>query len=225
MIARLIRQTILLLGVMAALLFVPAGTIAWPAAWVYLIEMGAASLAIGIWLARRDPALLEERMSGLFQRRQQRWDKVLMGVFMALMIAWLPVMALDAVRWRLSLVPLWLQCLGSLGVPLGFYIVFLTFRANTYTAPIVRIQAERGHRVVTAGPYAVVRHPMYGGAILLFVGPPLLLGSWYGLAFAPAFIGLLAVRAVMEERLLTAGLQGYPDYAARVRYRLIPFVW
>jgi protein-S-isoprenylcysteine O-methyltransferase Ste14 len=225
MLARLIRQTVAFLAVMAALLFVPAGTVDWPAAWVFLGEMGAVSLAVGVWLERHDPALLAERMSGLFHRRQQRADKALMAVFLLLTVAWLPVMALDAVRCRISHVPAWLQGLGALGVLACFYVVFLTFRANSFTAPVVRIQAERGHRVVTTGPYAVVRHPMYAGTILFFLGTPLLLGSWWGLAFAPVLTALLGVRAGMEERLLTAGLEGYPDYAARVRYRLIPFVW
>jgi protein-S-isoprenylcysteine O-methyltransferase Ste14 len=210
---------------MAVLLFVPAGTVAWPAAWVFLIEMAAASLAVGLWLARHDPALLRERMSGVFQRRQERGDKVLMAVFLVLMLAWLPAMALDAMRYRCSHVPVWLQGLGALAVLACFYVIFLTFRANSYTAPVVKIQAERGHRVVTAGPYRVVRHPMYAGTILFFLGVPLLLGAWYGLAFAPVLTGLLAVRALMEERMLTARLEGYPAYAARVRYRLIPFVW
>jgi protein-S-isoprenylcysteine O-methyltransferase Ste14 len=225
MLRRLIVQTVAFLAVTAALLFVPAGTVAWPGAWVFLGEMAAASLLVGAWLARHDPALLKERMSGMFQRGQPRADKALMAVFLALTVAWLPAMALDALRCRLSHVPVWLQGVGALAVALCIYIAFLTFRANTYTAPVVKIQAERGHRVVTHGPYAVVRHPMYAGTILYFLGTPLLLGSWYGLAFAPVFIGLLAVRAVMEERVLTAALDGYPAYAARVRYRLIPFVW
>jgi len=114
---------------------------------------------------------------------------------------------------------------GALAVALCFCLAFLTFRANTYAAAAVRVQAEREHRVVTDGPYAVVRHPMYAGAILYFLGTPLLLGSWYGLAFAPVFIVLLAMRAVMEERMLTRALDGYPAYAARVRYRLVPYIW
>jgi len=225
MLRRLIIQTVGFLVVMAALLFAPAGAVAWPGAWVFVGEMAAASALLGVWLARHDPALLEERMSGLFQRGQPRADKALMAAFLALTIAWFIVMALDAMRWRLSHVPAWLEGVGALAVALCFYLVFLTFRANTYTAPVVRIQAERGHRVVTHGPYAVVRHPMYAGAVFFFFGTPLLLGSWIGLALAPVLTALLALRAVMEERLLTAALAGYPAYAARVRWRLIPFVW
>ncbi|HML12976.1 MAG TPA: isoprenylcysteine carboxylmethyltransferase family protein [Xanthobacteraceae bacterium] len=225
MFRRLIVQTVALVAVMAALLFVPAGTLAWPGAWAFLGEMAAGSVLIGGWLARHDPGLLAERMSGLFQREQPRGDKILMAVFLALVLAWLPLMALDAERYRLSHVPAWLQSIGALALAMLFVASFLVFRANTYAAPAVKLQAQRGHRVVTEGPYAVVRHPMYAAAILYFLGTPLLLGSWWGLAFAPAFIALLAVRAVMEERMLTRALDGYPAYAARVRYRLVPFIW
>jgi protein-S-isoprenylcysteine O-methyltransferase Ste14 len=225
MLARLIIQTLAFLAVMAAVLFVPAGTVAWPAGWVFVGELVVPSALIGAWLARHDPALLAERMSGLFRPGQSRADKALMAVFLALTFAWLVAIALDAVRFRLSHVPGWLQIGGAIAVALCFYLVFLTFRANSYAAAAVRVQAERGHRVVTDGPYALVRHPMYAGALLYFLGTPLLLGSWYGLAFAPLFIALLGARAVMEERLLTRALEGYPAYAARVRYRLVPFVW
>jgi protein-S-isoprenylcysteine O-methyltransferase Ste14 len=225
MLARLTIQTLAFVVLMAVLMFVPAGTIAWPGAWVFLGEMAVASVLIGVWLARRDPALLGERMKGLFRPGQARVDKALMAVFLALTVAWLPVMALDAMRYRLSHVPAWLQILGAVGIALCFYVAFVTFRANTYAAAAVRVQSERGHRVVTEGPYALVRHPMYAGAILYFLGTPPLLGSWYGLAFAPVFIVLLAARAVMEEHVLTRALDGYPTYAARVRYRLIPYIW
>jgi protein-S-isoprenylcysteine O-methyltransferase Ste14 len=225
MLARLTIQTAGFIVVLAALLFVPAGTLDWPGAWAFLGEMAAASVLIGAWLARHDPALLKERMAGLFQSGQARGDGVLMAVFLALVILWLIVMALDAGRSRLSHVPVWLQIVGALAVALCFYVSFLVMRANIYAAAAVRIQTERGHRVVTDGPYRVVRHPMYTGAILFFLGTPLLLGSWLGLAFVPVLVALLAMRAVMEERLLSAALDGYPAYAARVRFRLIPFVW
>ena len=225
MLRRLIIQTVAFLAVMAALLFVPAGTVAWPAGWVFVGELVIPSVLIGVWLARHDPALLAERVSGLFRPGQSRADKALMAVFLVLTLAWLVAIALDAMRYRLSHVPAWLQIVGVIALALCFYVAFLTFRANSYAAAAVRVQAERGHRVVTDGPYAVVRHPMYAGALLYFLGTPLLLGSWYGLAFAPVLIALLAVRAVMEERMLTRALDGYPAYAARVRWRLVPYIW
>jgi protein-S-isoprenylcysteine O-methyltransferase Ste14 len=103
--------------------------------------------------------------------------------------------------------------------------IMWVFRENSFAAPVVKMQTERDHRVVSSGPYAFVRHPMYSGIMLFFVGLPLLLGSWWGIAFAPLFFVLFAVRTGIEERALTAGLSGYADYAARVRYRLFPGLW
>jgi protein-S-isoprenylcysteine O-methyltransferase Ste14 len=225
MIQRLIWKSVTGFAIMLVLLFVPAGTLAWPAGWVLLIEFSIASTLITRWLLRHNPELLAERMAPLIQRDQKPWDKVLMTAFLFLWCAWLVVMSLDAARFGWSHVPLWLQALGAIAIAVGMYITFLTMRANTFASPVVKIQAARGHRVVSDGPYAVVRHPMYGGALLLIAGIPLLLGSWWGLAMALVIVLLLAVRAVMEERTLMAELPGYTDYAARVRYRLVPYVW
>jgi protein-S-isoprenylcysteine O-methyltransferase Ste14 len=97
--------------------------------------------------------------------------------------------------------------------------------SNSFAAPVVKVQAERGHRVIDTGPYAHVRHPMYSGTVLFFFGTPLLLGSWWGVILAPLFVVLFAIRAGIEERTLLAGLPGYADYTARVRYRLVPGIW
>jgi len=225
MIRRLVQKSLAGFAIMLVLLFVPAGTLAWPAGWALLIEFSIASTLITRWLLRHNPELLAERMAPLIQRDQKPWDKVLMAAFLFLWCAWLVVMSLDAARFGWSDVPLWLQALGAIAIAVGMYITFLTMRANTFAAPVVKIQAARGHRVVSDGPYAVVRHPMYGGALLLIAGIPLLLGSWWGLAMALIIVLLLAIRAVMEERTLMAELPGYTDYAARVRYRFVPFIW
>ena len=212
-------------ALMAALLFVPAGTLNWPAGWVYIAEFFVGSVAVSYWLAKHDPALLEERFSAPFQRPQRSWDRVFMAFISFGWCAWMVVMGLDAVRFHLSHMPLWLQVIGAFGPPLGIYIGYRTFRENSFAAPIVKIQKERGQQVVTTGPYSIVRHPMYAGAIFFIVGAPLLLGSWYGLALSPLFILLIAIRAVLEERTLREGLEGYGDYMTRVRYRFVPLVW
>jgi protein-S-isoprenylcysteine O-methyltransferase Ste14 len=222
---RLTQKSLVGLAIMLVLLFVPAGTLAWPAGWTFLAEFSIASALITRWLRLHNPALLEERMKPLIQREQKPWDKRLMAAFLFLWCAWFVVMSLDAARFGWSEVPLWLQVLGAIAIAVSMYIMFLIMRTNSFAAPVVKIQAERGHRVISDGPYAIVRHPMYGGALLLIVGTPLLLGSWWGLAMLPLIVALLAVRAVMEERTLMAELPGYSDYAARVRYRLIPMVW
>ena len=225
MIARMVRQSVLWHAFLAVLLFVPAGTLAWPEGWIFLILMALCGTAVSLWLARHDPALLAERMAPPIQRGQKTWDKVLLTGVIVLSIVWLGFMPLDAVRFAWSHVPLWLQAIGAASIVVCFWIWFLTFRENSFAAPVVKIQKERAQHVVSTGPYGLVRHPMYGGAILYFLGIPLLLGSWYGLAFAPVFIVVFAVRAVMEEHVLQAELTGYGDYAAHVRYRLIPLVW
>ena len=127
--------------------------------------------------------------------------------------------------FRLSQLPVWAQAIGALLIPLSIYVSFLTFRENTFAAPVLKIQRERGQTVVTTGPYSYVRHPMYAGGILMFLGIPLLLGSAYGLALVPVWIVLLSLRIPIEERMLKEKLAGYEEYARRVRYRLVPGIW
>lgn len=222
---KFIRRTVLSLVVLGAILFGAAGTLDWPQAWFYLVFTAVMSFWFGAWLARHDPALLAERLGSLIQRDQKRWDKILMVFMLALWIGWLALMGLDAKRFHWSEVPLALQITGFGLICLGGYVVWLTFKENSYAAPVIKIQKERGHLVVSTGPYAHVRHPMYAGALLFIAGMPLLLGSWWGFAAGAVLALLIAVRAVLEERTLAAELAGYADYAARVRYRLVPRVW
>jgi protein-S-isoprenylcysteine O-methyltransferase Ste14 len=221
---KFVRRTALSLLVVAAILFGAAGTFDWPQAWIYLAFASVLSFAGGFWLARRDPGLLAERLGSLIQRDQKRWDKLLMAVMLTVWIAWLILIGLDR-RYGWSEVPLAFQALGFALLCIGSYLVFLTFKANSYAAPVVKIQKERGHAVATTGPYAYVRHPMYAGALLFVLGAPLLLGSWWGLGAALIVFPVIGLRAVLEERTLAAELEGYADYAARVRFRLVPYLW
>src|SRR5215218_8176598 len=134
-------------AVFAALLFVSAGALLWPAGWVFLAIFFGFALALVLWLAREDPELLAERMSSPIQRGQPLWDKVFVAAVLLLFLTWLVVMPLDAVRFRWSEVPGWLQLMGALGVVLSFYIMFLTFRENAYLALVVKVQEERGQSV------------------------------------------------------------------------------
>jgi protein-S-isoprenylcysteine O-methyltransferase Ste14 len=218
-------RTVLWLACMAALLFIPAGTLRWPGAWVFLIEIAVGGLATELWLAQHDPALLAERRSGMFQRAQSGSDKALLAAIPLLLFACLPLMALDAVRFETSRMPAWVQAIGALAIALSFVIVYLAYRENSFAAPVAKIQQERGQKVATSGVYGFVRHPIYAGGLLYYLGIPLLLGSWYGLVFVPIMFAIIALRSVMEERVLTAELDGYSDYAGRVRYRLVPMIW
>lgn len=208
--------------VMALALFLPAGTVAWPAAWVFLGLLFVCSLPITWWLLKYDPGLIEERMQ---LRPQLSWDKVFIAIVLVFILFWLILMPLDAVRFHWSRMPVELKTLGALVLLISLYISFLTMRENPYSSAVVRVQKERAQTVISTGPYRYVRHPMYTGACLFFLGTALLLGSWYGVLCTPVFIGLFAVRAVLEERLLREELEGYDAYVARVKYRFFPRVW
>jgi len=210
--------------VMALALFLPAGTIAWPAGWIFLILLYG-FLLVGIWmLLKSNPGLLQERLS-LSQPNQKAWDRVFLLLFRLFFLAWLVLMPLDAVRFHWSQVPLFLQVVGAMALVGSFLLISLTFRENAFLSPTVRIQGERGQTVVSTGPYQYVRHPLYAGGLLLFLGTSLLLGSWYGLLLVLVMIPGGAVRAVLEERVLREELPGYDAYMAQVKYRLIPYVW
>ncbi|MCK1275566.1 isoprenylcysteine carboxylmethyltransferase family protein [Bradyrhizobium sp. 61] len=224
MIAKLLLQNTITTAGMGALLFACAGTMHWPSAWVFLATCALLGPLCGWWLYRVDPALLAERLRPVLQKDQPAADKAFMIVFAIAMLAWLAAMGLDR-RTQSSDVPVAFQALGLVLFVLSTLFILWVFRENSFAAPVVKLQAERAQRVVSTGPYAHVRHPMYSGMILFFAGVPLLLGSWWGLAIAPVIVVLFAVRIGIEERTLREGLPGYSDYMSRVRYRLLPGVW
>jgi protein-S-isoprenylcysteine O-methyltransferase Ste14 len=208
-----------------ALLFGAAGTVCWPAGWAYIIIFFIGAVWITLLLARHDPSLLAERMKSPFQKGQPFWDKILILPMIMVWCGWLVLMGLDAVRFRWSVMPVWLQCAGGALILLVFWMIARVFRENPFLVAVVRIQTERGHRVISTGPYAVVRHPLYTTMLIYLPANALLLGSWYGLAASFVLCGGLVFRTVMEDRELQRGLEGYAEYAAGVRYRLMPFVW
>jgi protein-S-isoprenylcysteine O-methyltransferase Ste14 len=211
--------------VIIGLLFIPAGTVSWLAGWVYVALLCGVTLLVVRMLARYDPELLEERVSSPIQGNQPLWDKVFLPMLLLLFVAWLILMPLDAVRFGWSDVPVWLQVLGALGILLSFYGWYLTYRENAYLYPVVKIQEERGQRVVTTGPYRYVRHPMYAYSLIFFPATALLLGSWLGLLLSLVLIAMIILRTALEDRFLRSRLTGYTEYAKTVKYRLIPRVW
>jgi protein-S-isoprenylcysteine O-methyltransferase Ste14 len=225
LVTRLLKQMAIWLFVTGAVLFSAAGTVNWPQAWAMLAILGANGLLSGVSLARNNPDVVRERMRGPIQKEQKPWDKALLLVVFALFAAQHVVAGLDAVRFHTSDMPVWLNVVGALALAFGLYIFHVVVRENSYASAVVRVQSERGHQVISTGPYAWVRHPMYAGAIFYFVGMGLLLGSWYAVAIGVVLVGLFGVRAVWEEQTLIDELPGYADYAQRVRYRLVPRVW
>ena len=224
MIAKLLLQNTFFVIAMGALLFAAAGTTDWPGAWTYLIASAVIGPACGLWLARTDPALLAERMRLTGREEQPVADKVFMLVLVVVVAFWFIAMGLDR-RYDGAALGGPLLLLGLALYLVSMVLILWVFRTNSFAAPVVKVQAERDHHVISTGPYALVRHPMYTSIMLFFIGVPLLLGSWWGLAFAPLFFVMFAIRTRIEERTLVAGLKGYADYTARVRYRLVPGLW
>jgi protein-S-isoprenylcysteine O-methyltransferase Ste14 len=225
MLVLLVVQSCLWIILMGVLLFWPAGNWAWPQAWAFLAIFVVGSIMFCAWLWRRDPALLVSRMQPVVRKGQANWDKVFMTCAVLGWNLWLVLMALDAQRWQLSHVPVWLNVVGGLLIVAGLAATVPVFAANSFAAPVVKIQEERGQYLIDTGPCAIVRHPMYAAAALYLIGMPLLLGSWLGLAIVPFLVLGLAPRAVREENLLKQELPGYADYMTRVRWRLVPHIW
>ncbi|HLW63890.1 MAG TPA: isoprenylcysteine carboxylmethyltransferase family protein [Gemmataceae bacterium] len=212
----------LMTAIMGLVLFLAAGTVRYWQGWVYLaVYFGAASL-ITLYVMIKDPALLQRRMKGGPAAEKQTRQKIIMLFASAAFIGILLVPALDH-RFSWSNVPPGLEIAGDVLTALGFFITFLVFRANTFAAATVEIAQDQ--RVISTGPYAILRHPMYAGGLLIFIGAPLALGSYWGLLAFLVALPALIWRLLDEEQLLARDLPGYVEYMQRVRYRLIPHVW
>jgi len=207
---------------MGLLLFVPAGTINYWQAWVFLAVYFAGSLFVLLYLMKQDPALLQRRMRGGPTAEKQKEQKVIMLVASLGFIALLVVPALDH-RMQWSHVPVSVIVLGDIVVALWWLVVFIVFHENSFAS--ATIEVAEGQSVVSTGPYAIVRHPMYAGGLLLVLGTPLALGSCWGLLAIGAMMPVLLWRLFDEERFLARKLPGYTEYCARVRWRLIPGVF
>ena len=206
-----------------ALLFVPAGTLHWPEAWLLLLLYFAMVSGVMIWMKTKAPGLLKERMSR--NKEIKSWDKIIMAVYSFLLIILLAIPGLDAVRFGWSEVPLLAKVLGFIGYIPALVFAFWAMRENAYASDAVRIQEDRGHTVCTSGPYRFVRHPMYVGVILFILCFPLSLGSLYSYIPAILIIVLFIIRTSLEDKTLQNELSGYKEYAQKVRYRLFPGVW
>jgi protein-S-isoprenylcysteine O-methyltransferase Ste14 len=213
---------LLVLVVMGVLLFGFAGTLRFGEAWVFLAVFGGAALAITLYLMRYDPQLLARRVYGGPTAEKQRSQQVIQGITATAFVAMLVVPALDH-RWHWSTMPLAILVVGEAIVLSGFLVIFLVYRENSFASAIIEVAP--GQKVVSSGPYALVRHPMYFGGLLMFVGVPLSLASWWGLTAVCLMVPALIWRLQDEERFLVVHLPGYTDYQGIVHGRLIPGIW
>lgn len=209
----------------AGALFIPAGTVHWWRAWVLLVAVLACVIATMFVLSGNED-LLNERYRSPVQKGQPLADKILTLLLIPSFAGLLVFIPLDVLRFHLIKGPG--PLLSTLGLVLfagGWTVITFALRENTFAAPVVRHQQERHQSVIDSGPYRIVRHPMYAGAVALMLGMALWLESYAAALFALIPIGVLVARILVEERLLRSELPGYDEYVARVHYRLIPFVW
>jgi protein-S-isoprenylcysteine O-methyltransferase Ste14 len=198
----------------------------WIEGWIFGVWFVALSLSATFYLYFRDPALLKERFQPIKTTNQKREQAYLIYFTGIVFLTWLAIMPLDAKRygWTTNF-PSWLQAVGAVALVLSFFFIFRSFVDNTFLSPLIRIQRERKQHVVSNGVYGFIRHPMYLGAILMFIGTPLLLGSIYGILLSIVLVVCIIARTIGEEKMLVNELEGYEEYRKKVKYRLIPFVW
>jgi len=213
---------LLLFLAMAALLFIPAGARAWWQAWTFLSVYFTASLALTLYLVKEDPALLQRRMRGGPTAEKEPVQKIIMSIASLGFVGLLVVPALDH-RFGWSRMPPYVALAGDVLVGAGWLAIFFVFRENSFTSAIIELAPDQ--KVVSSGPYAMVRHPMYSGALVMLLGIPIALGSWWGVLIVAAFLPALIWRLVEEERFLAKNLAGYAAYQSSVKYRLLPWAW
>ncbi len=214
-----LAQLVIILGV---LLFVPAWSVDFWQAWVFLFVFSIAVTAITLYFLKNDPKLIEGRLKAGPSAEKETTQKIIQAFASLFFILLIVVPALDH-RFHWSEVPIHFVLVGDIFVLLGLLIVFLVFKENSYAAGVIEVGKEQ--KVISTGPYAIVRHPMYTGALLMLCFVPLALGSWWGLVFVFPMFVVIVLRLLDEEKFLSKNLPGYKEYCQKTRYRLVPFVW
>lgn len=216
-------RTILIGSVaLGILLFLPAGTFNYWQAWVFIVVFTVSTNAIGVYLSLKDPALLERRKQVGPAAEQSPVQKILISFGILSLLGLMVFSALDH-RFEWSIMPPYFSLVGAGMVALGLFINLLVFKENSYGGS--NIQTMEGQKVISTGPYALIRHPMYGGVLVMVIGTPLALGSWWGLVILAVALPGLIWRILDEEKLLERELPGYKEYEQKVRYRLVPYLW
>ncbi len=204
------------------LIFLSAGSLEFWQGWAFWSVFSTWSVTATAYFLKRDPDLISRRLHAGFIAERKASQKVIQTLVNVLFVAELVVPGLDY-RFQWSQVPAALAVVGDAAVAAGYFVVFLVFRENSFAS--VLIEVDRGQRVISTGPYRMVRHPMYSGGLLAMLSTPVALGSYWALLCFPPILLAIVWRLLDEERLLARELAGYDDYRRRTRCRLIPRVW
>ncbi|MFZ2059948.1 MAG: isoprenylcysteine carboxylmethyltransferase family protein [Candidatus Binatus sp.] len=214
-----ILQLFIMLGLT---IFLPAWTFDYWQAWIVVAVFFGCTIAITLYLMKNDPKLLERRVSAGVVAEHEKNQKIIQAFAALAFIALFVVSSLDH-RFGWSRVPSYLVAIGDVLIVIGFYLVFRVFKENSFASGTIEIGDEQ--KVIMTGPYALVRHPMYVGAMVMLVGVPLALGSLWGLVALVPMMVVLVARLRDEERFLAKNLAGYCEYQSKVRYHLLPLIW
>jgi protein-S-isoprenylcysteine O-methyltransferase Ste14 len=217
-------KIILLVCVFALLFFLSAGTLQWPEAWVLLLLWTFYFSFMFIYGKKKSPGVIQERVESI-NNFQKKWDSFLIRIYIVFLLGMLIVSGFDVGRYHWSEVPLVVKVVIFFPVLVAYFIPIWAIMSNPFTSAVVRIQEERGHEVVSTGPYAFIRHPMYLNTVLFGLTAPIFLGSWWAV-IPGAFIALIfIIRTALEDRTLQVELPGYKKYTQKVKYRLFPGIW
>lgn len=211
-----------LVVLIAIFLFLPGWSFNYWQAWVFLLVFAVSVFLITLYFLKKDPNLIQSRLKAGPAAEQQKSQKIIQALAGIFFILPFITASIDH-RLGWSKVPTWIVLFGDILVALGLYIVFLVFRENTFTSATIEVKDEQ--KVISTGPYALIRHPMYSGAFLMLLGIPLALGSWWAFIFVFLLFAAIVWRLLEEEKFLSKNLPGYADYRQKVRYRLLPFIW
>lgn len=211
-----------LIAIIVLFLFAPAGSFNFWQAWIYSIIYVVSSAMVTFYLWKTNPELLARRVNAGPGAEKEKIQKITHFFVILLFIAFLVISAFDH-RFGWSHVPFYIVVLGDVLVVSGFFLFFLVFRENAFASPIVEVTTNQ--KVITTGPYSIVRHPLYVSGLIIMLGTPLALGSWWSLPIFIPFTLVIIWRLLDEEKFLSKNLQGYKEYCQRVHYRLIPFLW
>ncbi|HEY3628658.1 MAG TPA: isoprenylcysteine carboxylmethyltransferase family protein [Terracidiphilus sp.] len=207
---------------LAAAVFLPAWTLRYWQGWVCLAAFFVPACLISVWVAKHDPALLERRLKAGPKAEKETGQKIVQTITSIVFLGDFAVPAFDH-RFGWSSVPVWAAVTGDLMMLVGFAITFAVFKANSFTSGIIEVAEDQ--KVISTGPYAIVRHPLYSGGLIMLFGIPPALGSWWGMLVNLPLLAAIIWRLLDEERFLVEKLTGYAEYRESVRYRLVPFVW
>jgi protein-S-isoprenylcysteine O-methyltransferase Ste14 len=222
----LFRKAILgfiqLLVILGILLFLPAGSIKFWQAWVYLAVFFGCAFFLTVYLVKYDQKLLESRLNAVATGEKEKSQKIIQAFVMLFSIGLFVTSGLDF-RFQWSQAPVYATFLANIFVALGFLITFFVFRENSYASAIIEVADEQP--VISTGPYGIVRHPMYAGALLLFLFTPIALGSFWALLFFIPLSIVIVLRLLDEEKFLSENLPGYQEYCQKIQNRLVPLIW